>query len=144
MSPKIGNTLDFDPAENYLYKKVRHSERTKLKFRELKIQRLWDFCISWENMRYVCLSKWQNIAPEGVYWLEASNLIMFLIQCRKYRGLVFVVCILILYSKFLPMQEWCCRKYVGADIGIVSTKNFPCLIFSTLFLHYRTLKLKTN
>ena len=40
--------------------------------------------------------------------------------------------------------EWCCRKYVGADIGIVSTKNFPCLIFSTLFLHYRTFKLKTN
>ena len=37
------------------------------------------------------------------------------------------------YSLLLVVQGWvvCCRKYVGADIGIVSTKNFPgstCLL----------------
>ena len=88
-------------------------ERTKSKFREIKIQRFWNFFISWDNMRYVCLSMWQNIAPGGVYWLEASNLIMFLIQCRKYRGLVEII-----WIRYIGIVFWnsyflsCCLLFV--------------------------------
>ena len=60
---------------------------------------------------------------------QASLICRFFVnKCFKWYSLLVPI-----YSLLLVVQGWvvCCRKYVGADIGIVSTKNFPgstCLL----------------